>query len=68
VSAFYYVRVIVNMYLRDDKPGDAAAGATRYVQWAVYIGFIGTLLLGIFPSLAINLTDAMVVAAAVVGQ
>ena len=46
VSAFYYVRVIVNMYLADGE-GDPAAGATSYVNWAAYIAFAGTLLIGI---------------------
>ena len=55
VSAFYYVRVIVNMYLRDDAEGDAAEGATAPVQWAVYATMAATLIIGIFAPLAINL-------------
>jgi NADH-quinone oxidoreductase subunit N len=61
VSAFYYVRIIVNMYLREGE-GDPAAGATRYVEWAVYAAFAGTLLLGIFPALVTNLTDMVALA------
>jgi NADH-quinone oxidoreductase subunit N len=61
VSAFYYVRVIVNMYLRDGE-GDAAAGATHYVNLAVYVSFAGTLLLGIFPALVTNLVDTVALA------
>lgn len=57
VSAFYYVRIIVNMYLDDEAEGDPAEGATNYLNWAVYASFAGTILLGIFPSLATNLTD-----------
>jgi NADH-quinone oxidoreductase subunit N len=64
VSAFYYVRVIVNMYLREGS-GDPAAGATRYVQWAIYVSFAGTVLLGIIPSLALNLTNLVTITAAV---
>jgi NADH-quinone oxidoreductase subunit N len=64
VSAFYYVRVIVNMYLREGD-GDPAAGATRYVQWAVYVSFAGTVLLGIIPSLALNLTNLVNITAAI---
>lgn len=62
VSAYYYVRVIVNMYLRDGD-GSAAEGATQYVTWAVYAAFAGTLLLGIFPALVTNLTNIVLIAA-----
>jgi NADH-quinone oxidoreductase subunit N len=58
VSAYYYVRIIVNMYLLDGE-GDPAEGATPMVNWAIYVSFAGTLLLGIFPILATNLTDAV---------
>jgi NADH-quinone oxidoreductase subunit N len=61
VSAFYYVRVVVNMYLQEGE-GDPAAGATQYVTWAVYISFAGTLLLGIFPFLITNLVDTVTLA------
>ena len=56
VSAFYYVRIIVNMYLADGE-GDPAAGATKYVNWATYIAFAGTLLIGIAPFLVTTLSD-----------
>lgn len=64
VSAFYYVRIIVNMYLRGDADveGNPAEGATMYVNWAVYAAFAGTLLLGLFPTLATNLTDMVSIA------
>jgi len=64
VSAFYYVRIIVNMYLSDGE-GDEAAGATPLVNWAVYISFAGTLLLGVFPILATNLTETVTLLASV---
>jgi NADH-quinone oxidoreductase subunit N len=60
-SAFYYVRIIVNMFLRDGD-GDPAAGATQYVNWAVYLSFAGTLLLGIFPFLMLNLANPITLA------
>ena len=66
VSAFYYIRVVVNMYLRDGD-GDAAAGATSYVTWAVYASFAGTILLGIFPFLATDLTNSITLAASIFG-
>jgi NADH-quinone oxidoreductase subunit N len=61
VSAYYYVRVIVNMYLKDGE-GDPAAGATQYVTWATMTAFAGTLLIGIFPGLALNLLKTLDVA------
>lgn len=61
ISAYYYVRVIVNMYLRDGD-GAPAAGATDYVTWATMGAFSGTLLIGLFPNLAIDLLKHMVVA------
>jgi NADH-quinone oxidoreductase subunit N len=65
VSAFYYVRIIVNMYLREGE-GDPAAGATQYVTWAAYVAFAGTLLLGIIPSLVTNLTSMVTVIANII--
>ncbi len=64
ISAYYYVRVIVNMYLRD---GEATApGATRAVNWAVYLAAAGTLIMGIFPFIVTSLTDMVTVAASVI--
>ncbi len=57
VSAFYYVRVIVNMYLDVDAEGDPAAGATPYLQWAVNVSLAGTMILGIIFPLATNLVS-----------
>jgi NADH-quinone oxidoreductase subunit N len=56
ISAFYYVRIIVNMYLRDGE-GDSTPSLTRYLNWAIYASFVGTLLLGVIPTLATNLTE-----------
>ncbi len=65
VSAFYYVRVIVNMYLADGE-GDPAAGATKYVNWATYIAFAGTLILGIAPMLVTALSDRVALLANII--
>lgn len=67
VSAYYYVRVIVNMYLRDGE-GDPAEGATQYVTWGVYVAFAGTIIMGVFPFLATNLSDTVTVVANVLGR
>ncbi len=60
-SAFYYVRIIVNMYLQDGE-GDPAEGATPYVTWVAYAAFAGTFILGVFPALVTNLLDNIMVA------
>ena len=63
ISAFYYVRIIVNMYLEDGE-GDPAEAATPYVQWAIYISFAGTVLLGFAPTLITALSDTVTLATA----
>lgn len=57
VSAFYYMRVVVNMYLRDDNEGVVPALETPYVKWAINISLAGTMIFGIFYPLAINLVS-----------
>ena len=59
------MRVIVNMYLADGE-GDPAVGATKYVNWATYIAFAGTLLLGIAPMLVTALSDRVALLANVI--
>ncbi|MAS35920.1 MAG: NADH-quinone oxidoreductase subunit N [Anaerolineaceae bacterium] len=61
VSAYYYVGIIVRMYLQDGE-GDPAVGATPYVNWAVYLTFAGTIILGIFPALMLNLATPIAIA------
>jgi NADH-quinone oxidoreductase subunit N len=63
VSAFYYVGIIVRMFLQEGE-GDPAPGATTYLDWALYISFAGTILLGIFPFLMTNLAQPVVIALA----
>jgi NADH-quinone oxidoreductase subunit N len=65
VSAFYYLRVVVNMYLREGE-GDPAEGATKSVNWAVYVAFAGTLLVGILPILVTTLTERVALLANIV--
>ncbi len=63
VSAYYYVGIIVRMFLRDGE-GDSAPGETPYLNWAIYVTFAGTLLLGIFPMLMTNLAGPIAIALA----
>jgi NADH-quinone oxidoreductase subunit N len=62
ISGFYYLRLVVNMYLRDGE-GDHAPGETQYLKWAIYASFGGTLLLGILPWLATDLANRVTMTA-----
>lgn len=57
VSAFYYIRVVVNMYLNTESAGDEAAAMTTPLQVAIYAAAAGVLLLGILAPLATNLVN-----------
>lgn len=62
VSAFYYVRVVVNMYLRDSSVDLQPALETPYVRWAINISLAGTVIFGIFYPLATNLVSMVSIA------
>jgi NADH-quinone oxidoreductase subunit N len=55
VSAFYYMRVIVNMFLRTDAAGPEASGAGQPLVLTVYAAMAGVIVLGILPMLVTNL-------------
>ena len=55
VSAFYYMRIVVNMYLETDAAGDEAQGATRPLRWAIYASLLGVVALGVLPTLITGL-------------
>ncbi len=57
VSAFYYIRVIVNMFLSTEAEGSDAPGATAPVTWAIYASMAGVLVTGIAVPLVINLVN-----------
>jgi NADH-quinone oxidoreductase subunit N len=61
VSAFYYARIIVNMYLRDEE-GQPVPEEGPALRWAIYICFVGTLAVGILPTLVTALSDQVVLA------
>ncbi len=62
VSAFYYIRVVVNMYLRDGRGSLEPALDTQYVRWAINIALAGTMIFGIFYPLATNLVSMVSIA------
>lgn len=67
VSAYYYVRVIVNMFLRDAEASteDATPGYSMGVQWVAAVALGGTVLLGVVPTLITVLTDRVSLVASI---
>jgi NADH-quinone oxidoreductase subunit N len=67
VSAYYYVRITINMFFFDsadeavDEEYDRSSLAvtSTYLNWAIYASFAGTILLGILPMLATNLVETV---------
>jgi len=59
ISAFYYMRVVVNMYLRGGDTAPETEGATPAVQWAVYASMGGVLITGIVVPLVTNLVNVV---------
>jgi len=60
VSAFYYIRVVVNMYLRDStQPLPFAKNDDPYLRAAIHLSLAGTLVFGILYPLATNLASAV---------
>lgn len=56
VSAFYYIRIVVNMYLREG-PGEAQPQRS-YLGAAVGLTALGTFVFGVAPALLLNLTQS----------
>jgi NADH-quinone oxidoreductase subunit N len=55
VAAYYYLRILVVMYMKDPAAGDAPLpGAGAALKVAVYGSAIVTLVLGIFPSFVLD--------------
>jgi NADH-quinone oxidoreductase subunit N len=58
ISAFYYVRVIVSMFLNDGD-GSETPGATRPVTLAIYASMAGVLITGIIVPVVASLASAI---------
>lgn len=55
VSAYYYIRVIVTMYMEEGDDGFEIAALRPALSAAIIIAAAGTVLLGIFPSASISI-------------
>ena len=60
IGAYYYLRVIVFMYMREPEPGAPIAKPMRsgYVGFALAVAAILVLLLGIFPGSSLDIARA----------
>jgi len=57
IGAYYYLRVIVVMYMRESSPESAAAAPVPFplgVNLVLLITFAGTILFGVYPNPVIN--------------
>src|SRR6266581_1452697 len=57
IGAYYYLRVIVVMYMREPSAETAALAAVRFpvsVSVVLLITFVGTILFGVYPNPVIN--------------
>ncbi len=57
IGAYYYLRVIVVMYMREPSAEVAALGAVRFpvgVSVVLLVTFVGTILFGVWPNPVIN--------------
>jgi NADH-quinone oxidoreductase subunit N len=55
VSAYYYIRVVVNMYMYEGEKTIEVLSARPALAAAILIAAIGTVLMGVFPSASISL-------------
>jgi NADH-quinone oxidoreductase subunit N len=62
VSAFYYVRVIVKMYMEPGRADDTAQPVWSHLGAAVVLAAIGTLVLGLLPLNPADLTNGVLLA------
>ncbi len=62
VSAFYYLRVIVNMYMEEATTTEEVPPEPKSLRYALILTVAATLVFGILPYLMTNLADGVAVA------
>ena len=58
VSAYYYIRVVVNMYMREGEAIVELPSLRSALGAAILIAAIGTVLMGVFPSASMSWAGA----------
>jgi len=58
LSLYYYVRVVVYVWVRDEQPGTPPIVVSRAMIVALAFAAAGTLVLGIYPRILFELADA----------
>jgi NADH-quinone oxidoreductase subunit N len=66
-AAFYYLRVVVYMYMRDPVAGIATPSHGALLRTGLVVAMIGTIVLGVLPNWPIPVLDAARAAAEAVG-
>jgi len=57
LAAFYYLRVIVYMYMRDPEPDPAPLESSPFGSAALALSVAGVVILGIFPGAILTLVE-----------
>jgi len=57
MAAFYYLRVVVYMYMRDPEPDPAPIDTSPFGSVALALSVAGVLILGLFPDAILNLVE-----------
>ena len=57
LAAFYYLRVIVYMYMRDPEPEPASIDASPFGSFALALSVAGVLVLGILPGAVLGILE-----------
>jgi NADH-quinone oxidoreductase subunit N len=58
-GAYYYVRVIVKMFLQEGEANISMPRLPRALGVALLVTVLGTLILGVFPDLMVNMSDGV---------
>jgi NADH-quinone oxidoreductase subunit N len=57
LAAFYYLRVIVYMYMRDPEPEPAALDTSFFGSFALALSVAGVIAMGVFPGAVLGLLE-----------